>query len=117
MTWPTISGRLYREGLFPIDYVVAVTACIFLIVLDRIIYLNRAKAAKVVYHYVTFAAFCAFIFHVYHRNGGSGNNGLLRAFFLLKSLSFALNARQVRSGYKTHGAEAGAYTPPLLSST
>jgi hypothetical protein len=36
----------YHQGLFPIDYVLAITACIALIVLDRVVYLNRAKVSQ-----------------------------------------------------------------------
>ena len=98
----------YHQGLFPIDYVLAISACIGLIVVDRIIYLNRAKAAKAVYHFVTYAAFCSFLLRLYHRQGqfkstAAGRALLLRLFFLLKAASFALNSRQLRSGYRTDG--------------
>ena len=49
--------QTYNQGLFPIDYVLAITVVIALIVADRIIYLNKAKAAKVAYHFLTYAAF------------------------------------------------------------
>ena len=101
----------YHQGLFPIDYVLAITVCIALIVLDRVIYLNRAKSAKVAYHFVTYAAFCTFLFRLYHRQGQfssteAGRATMLRVFFLIKSVSFALNARQIRSGYRKEGAGA-----------
>ena len=108
---PEALVETYHQGLFPIDYVLAVTACIALIVLDRVVYLNRAKAAKAVYHFVTYAAFCTFLFRLYHHQGSlrttdAGRDGLLRVFFMLKSMSFALNARQIRSGYRQEGAGA-----------
>ena len=100
--------QTYNQGLFPIDYVLAITVVIALIVADRIIYLNKAKAAKVAYHFLTYAAFCTFTFRVYHQHGSlrstsAGRAGLIRVFFLLKSVSFALNARQIRAGYKSDG--------------
>ena len=80
---PEALVETYHQGLFPIDYVLAVTACIALIVLDRVVYLNRAKAAKAVYHFVTYAAFCTFLFRLYHHQGSlrttdAGRDGLLR---------------------------------------
>ena len=92
--------QTYNQGLFPIDYVLAITVVIALIVADRIIYLNKAKAAKVAYHFLTYAAFCTFTFRLYHQHGSlrstsAGRAGLIRVFFLLKSVSFALNARPV----------------------
>lgn len=100
--------QTYNQGLFPIDYVLAITVVIALIVADRIIYLNKAKAAKVAYHFLTYAAFCTFTFRLYHQHGSlkstsAGRAGLIRVFFLLKSVSFALNARQIRAGYKNDG--------------
>lgn len=100
--------QTYNQGLFPIDYVLAITVVIALIVADRIIYLNKAKAAKVAYHFLTYAAFCTFTFRLYHQHGSlkstsAGRAGLIRVFFLLKSISFALNARQIRAGYKSDG--------------
>jgi hypothetical protein len=55
-----------------------------------------------VYHFATYAAFCTFLFRLYHHQGqftttDAGRMSLLRIFFLIKSLSFALNARQLRS--------------------
>ena len=44
---PEALVETYHQGLFPIDYVLAISTCIALIVLDRVIYLNRAKALKV----------------------------------------------------------------------
>ena len=38
--------QTYNQGLFPIDYVLAITVVIALIVADRIIYLNKAKARR-----------------------------------------------------------------------
>ena len=66
---PEALVETYHQGLFLIDYVLAVTACIALIVLDRVVYLNRAKAAKAVYHFTRDAAFCTFLFRLYHHQG------------------------------------------------
>ena len=91
----------------------ATTFCLALVVLDRILYLHKAHVVKTAYHFLSFAFFSAFIFKLYHHHGAlvateTGRDGLLRVFFLLKSASFALNARQVRSGYKRHDGAGGS---------
>ena len=113
----------YHQGLFPIDYVLATTSCLALVVLDRILYLHKAHVLKTAYHFLSFAFFSAFTFKLYHHHGAltlrateTGRDGLLRVFFLLKSASFALNARQVRSGYKRHGHD-GVYSSPASSAS
>ena len=113
----------YHQGLFPIDYVLATTSCLALVVLDRVLYLHKAHVLKTAYHFLSFAFFSAFTFKLYHHHGAltlrateTGRDGLLRVFFLLKSCSFALNARQVRSGYKRHGHD-GVYSSPASSAS
>ena len=103
---PEALVETYHQGLFPIDYVLAVTATVALLILDRVAYLNKAKAFKAAYHFCTYAGFATFAFRLFHHQLGAlratdaGRAGLLRLFFLLKSLGFALNAAQLRSGYK-----------------
>lgn len=104
----------YHQGLFPVDYVLAVTFCVFLIICDRVLYLFRWHTGKAVYHFLTYTFFCTITFRLYHHHGNlksteAGKAGLLRLFFLLKSASFALNARQLRSGYRgASGVSSGS---------
>ena len=90
----------YYQGLFKIDYVLSVFVCLVLIVADGVIYMKKAKVAKVFYHYLTYAGFVAFLLRIYHSNTTT-HHSHLQFFFLVKSVSFALGARQIRSGFPT----------------
>jgi len=101
-------AETYHQGLFPIDYVLAVTGCAMLLIVDRVLYLHRWHVGKVVYHFLSYVFFVTVAFRLFHRHGvlqptEQGRTWLLRVFFLLKSTSFALNARQLRSGYRGAG--------------
>lgn len=88
----------YYQGLFKIDYVVSVFICLVLIVVDGVIYMKKAKIAKVFYHYLTYAGFVGFLLMIFHQNT-TARHSYLQFFFLLKSLSFTLGARQIRCGF------------------
>jgi hypothetical protein len=90
----------YYQGLFKIDYVLSVFVCLVLIVADGVIYMKKAKVAKVFYHYLTYAGFVAFLLRIFHSNTTT-HHSHLQLFFLVKSVSFALGARQIRSGFPT----------------
>ena len=83
----------YYQGLFKIDYVLSVFVCLVLIVADGVIYMKKAKVAKVFYHYLTYAGFVAFLLRIYHSNTTT-HHSHLQFFFLVKSVSFALGARK-----------------------
>jgi len=86
------------QGLFPQDYVFTMFFILVLLLVDAVIYLKRAKAAKVFYHYTTFAFYTTGLLILYHKSTTS-NHKALRVFFLLKCLSFATSARQLRCGF------------------
>jgi len=86
------------QGLFPQDYVFTMFVILVLIIVDAVIYLKKAKAAKVFYHYSTFAFFTTGLLILYHKSTTS-NHKALRVFFFIKCLSFATSARQLRCGY------------------
>ena len=95
---PEALVETYYQGLFKIDYVFSVFTCLVLIVADGVIYMKKAKTAKVFYHYLTYTGFIGFLVMVFHRNTTT-HHSYLQIFFLLKSISFALGARQLRSGF------------------
>lgn len=86
------------QGLFPQDYVFTMFFILVLLLVDAVIYLKRAKAAKVFFHYTTFAFFTTGLLILYHKSTTS-NHKALRVFFLIKCLSFATSARQLRCGF------------------
>ena len=86
------------QGLFPQDYVFTMFFILVLLLVDAVIYLKRAKAAKVFYHYTTFAFYTTGLLILYHKSTTS-NHEALRVFFLIKCLSFATSARQLRCGF------------------
>ena len=52
------------QGLFPQDYVFTMFFILVLLLVDAVIYLKRAKAAKVFFHYTTFAFFTLSLIHI-----------------------------------------------------
>ena len=68
---PEALVETYHQGLFPIDYVLAVTATVALLILDRVAYLNKAKAFKAAYHFCTYAGFATFAFRLFHHQLGA----------------------------------------------
>ena len=95
---PEALVETYYQGLFKIDYVVTVFICLVLIVIDGVIYMKKAKTAKVFYHYLTFAGFMGYLLMIFHKPATT-HHVYIQLFFLLKSISFTLGARQIRSGY------------------
>lgn len=88
----------YYQGLFKIDYVTAVFILLVLIVVDGVIYMKKAKVAKVFYHYLTYAGLIGYILLIFHKKSTT-HHSYLQFFFLLKALSFTLGARQIRCGF------------------
>jgi len=97
---PEALVETYYQGLFKIDYVVTVFICLVLIVIDGVIYMKKAKIAKVFYHYLTFAGFMGYLLMIFHKPATT-HHAYIQMFFVLKSISFTLGARQIRSGYPT----------------
>ena len=95
---PEALVETYYQGLFKIDYVFTVFICLVLIVIDGVIYMKKAKTAKVFYHYLTFAGFMGYLLMIFHKPATT-HHAYIQMFFLLKSISFTLSARQIRSGY------------------
>jgi hypothetical protein len=95
---PEALVETYYQGLFKIDYVFSVFICLVLIVADGVIYMKKAKIAKVFYHYLTYTGFVGFLLITFHNNT-TAHHAYLQVFFLLKAISFALGARQIRSGF------------------
>lgn len=95
---PEALVETYYQGLFKIDYVFSVFICLVLIVADGVIYMKKAKIAKVFYHYLTYTGFVGFLLMTFHNNT-TAHHAYLQVFFLLKAISFALGARQIRSGF------------------
>lgn len=88
----------YFQGLFKIDYVTAVFVLLVLIVVDGVIYMKKAKIAKVFYHYLTYTGYIGFMMLVFYKKTTT-HHSYVQFFFLLKSLSFTLGARQIRCGF------------------
>lgn len=88
----------YYQGLFKIDYVTAVFVLLVLIVVDGVIYMKKAKVAKVFYHYLTYAGLIGYMLLIFHKKSTT-HHAYVQFFFLLKAISFTLGARQIRCGF------------------
>ncbi|XP_024535480.1 piezo-type mechanosensitive ion channel homolog isoform X3 [Selaginella moellendorffii] len=93
------------EDQFPKEYVFALITLFFLIVLDRVLYLSAFATGKVIYYFATLIFFTGYItnfvwgMELKHNNTGTFFQLLpLRGFFLLKALSLAFQAQQLRFG-------------------
>jgi hypothetical protein len=87
------------QNQLPIGYVLFLIALMMFMVMDRVIYLTSSKHAKTMYHYFTLVAVSVWVHNVCW--SGSQEKGSLSCsmFFAVKSVSLALNARQIRCGY------------------
>ncbi|KAJ4842906.1 hypothetical protein Tsubulata_023830 [Turnera subulata] len=89
------------EDQFPIEYVVILMVIFFLIVLDRIIYLCSFATGKVIFYVFNLVLFTyaimEYAWHLGHSQEGAAGLAL-RAIFLAKAVSLALQAIQIRHG-------------------
>lgn len=88
------------QNQLPVGYVVALVTVMAFMVMDRVIYLSRAKALKTLYHYAALLGVCLWS----QLAMGAGPDrplvgASLAVLVALKALSLALNARQIRCGY------------------
>ncbi|MBA0827009.1 hypothetical protein Goarm_011818, partial [Gossypium armourianum] len=89
------------EDQFPIEYVTILIIIFFLIVVDRILYLCSFATAKVVFYLFNFVLFTYSITQYAWRMEPSDQHAarlVLRAIFLAKAVSLALQAVQIRHG-------------------
>ncbi|KAF6171658.1 hypothetical protein GIB67_042173 [Kingdonia uniflora] len=94
-------GVYQLEDQFPKEYVLVLMALFFLIVLDRVIYLCSFSTAKVIFFIFNLVLFTysvtvyAWYMEPLHSHAGGF---ALRAIYLTKAASFALQAIQIRYG-------------------
>lgn len=89
------------EDQFPVEFVVILMVIFFLIVLDRIIYLCSFATGKVIFYIFNLILYTYSVTE-YTWNSGHAQEGAaglaLRAIFLAKAVSLALQAIQIRHG-------------------
>jgi hypothetical protein len=88
------------QNQLPVGYVVALVMVMAFMVIDRVIYLSRAKALKTLYHYAALLGVC--LWSQLAMGAGPDRPAVgasLAVLVALKALSLALNARQIRCGY------------------
>ncbi|PWA88896.1 hypothetical protein CTI12_AA084740 [Artemisia annua] len=89
------------EDQFPKEFVFILMAIFFLIVLDRIIYLCSFATGKVIFYIFNLILFTYSVTNYAWSTKSSQQNAAsfaLRAIYLMKSVSLALQAMQIRSG-------------------
>ncbi|XP_051132241.1 piezo-type mechanosensitive ion channel homolog isoform X2 [Andrographis paniculata] len=89
------------EDQFPKEFVFVLMAIFFLIVVDRVIYLCSFATAKVIFYVFSLVLFtCAVTEYAWNLDTSQKNAAAfaLRAIYLTKAISFALQAIQIRYG-------------------
>ncbi|KAL3696338.1 hypothetical protein R1sor_010414 [Riccia sorocarpa] len=93
------------EDQFPKEFVYVLMTMFFLMILDRILYLWSYATGKVIYYFLSFALYTSYVSDfVWSIIGASGNEKHffqllpLRGFYLMKALSLALQAVQLKFG-------------------
>ena len=95
------SPNAFTTNSFSGDMVLLLFLQILIMVLDRVIYMNRSNTSKLVLHYFTVLYFHFQIFFVYPVSASVGfvQNPVLILFYLLKLFYFVVSAFQIHHGF------------------
>ena len=98
-------GASATKGQFPIHWVLVLLMLFALMLAERTAYTMHSMRAKALYHFGTLAIFTCYAVYAAHtdsysRAGASRHRvAVLQLFFVLKALSMAVSAAQLRHGF------------------
>lgn len=95
------NARAFEQNQFSAGMVMAICVQLFIIILDRVIYLYRSSRAKIFLQLATLVYWNYYIFFVWPINAHRGfvDNPLLQFFYLVKCLYFGASVYQLKQGY------------------
>ncbi|CAD5226577.1 unnamed protein product [Bursaphelenchus xylophilus] len=92
---------LFHTSRIPLSLVITIIAFIFLIIIDRALYLRKLVLLKLIYHMIVVVALHVWIFFVipYTSRTSLPKNILAQVFYMAKCINLLLSGWQIRNGY------------------